>query len=147
MLHMLRGYLGTPVFWQGIREYYHRYRDSNASTADLRKVMEDVSGKDLAWFFKQWLYHAGSPVLEGGWRYNATSKKIEIDLAQVQPGEVYRLPLEVAVRGAGHGPEAIARIEMTAQRQRFEIPAESEPAAVELDPHTWVLMDANFTKR
>ncbi len=147
VLHMLRGYLGTPVFWRGIREYYHRYRDSNASTADLRKVMEDVSGKDLAWFFKQWLYHAGSPVLEGDWRYNATSKKIEIDLAQVQPGEVYRLPLEVAVRGAGHGPEAIARIEMTAQRQRFEIAAESEPAAVQLDPHTWALMDANFTKR
>ena len=36
---------------------------------------------------------------------------------------------------------------MTAARQSFEIPAEREPAAVELDPNTWVLMDAHFTKR
>jgi aminopeptidase N len=147
VLHMLRGYLGTPAFWQGIREYYRRFRDSNASTADLRKVMEDVSGKDLGWFFDQWLYRAGSPVLEGGWRYDAAAKKIEIDLAEVQPGEVYRLPLEVAVKGAGGVPAAIAKIEMTAARQHFEIPAEREPAAVELDPNTWVLMDAHFTKR
>jgi aminopeptidase N len=147
VLHMLRGYLGTPLFWQGIREYYHRYRDSNASTADLRKVMEDISGKDLAWFFGQWLYRAGSPALEGGWRYNAAAKKIEIELAEVQLGAVYRLPLEVAVRGAGGVAASIARIEMTAARQSFEIPAESEPAAVELDPNTWVLMDAHFTKR
>jgi len=109
--------------------------------------MEDISGKDLAWFFGQWLYRAGSPALEGGWRYNAAAKKIEIELAEVQLGAVYRLPLEVAVRGAGGVAASIARIEMTAARQSFEIPAESEPAAVELDPNTWVLMDAHFTKR
>ena len=32
-LHMLRGQIGTEKFWAGIREYYHRYRDSNASSA------------------------------------------------------------------------------------------------------------------
>ena len=31
-LHMLRGVIGTEKFWAGIREYYRRFRDSNAST-------------------------------------------------------------------------------------------------------------------
>ena len=36
-LHMLRGQIGTDKFWAGIREYYRRYRDSNASTADFQR--------------------------------------------------------------------------------------------------------------
>lgn len=36
VLHMLRAQLGTETFWAGIREYYRRYRDANASSDDLR---------------------------------------------------------------------------------------------------------------
>ena len=140
-LHVLRGVIGTEKFWAGIREYYRRYRDGNASTADFRKVMEETSGADLGWFFEQWMYRAGSPVVEGGWRYNAAAKRVEIELSQTQPGDVYRLPMEVSVAGK------IERIEMTEKRQRFEIAAESAPASVALDPNTWVLMDARFSKR
>lgn len=140
-LHMLRGQTGTEKFWAGIREYYRRYRDGNASTEDFRKVMEEASGSDLRWFFEQWLYRAGSPVVVGGWKYNAGAKRVEIELTQTQPGEAYRLPMEVAVAGK------LARVEMTQKQQRFEIPAEQAPAAVELDPNTWILMDAKFAKR
>jgi aminopeptidase N len=134
---MLRGQMGTEKFWEGIREYYRRYRDRNASTDDFRQVMEEVSGADLGWFFRQWLYRAGSPVVEGGWRYNAAAKKIEIELAQTQPGDAYRLPLEVGV----------AKIEMTRKQQRFEIPADQEPADLSLDPNTWILMATHFGRK
>ena len=140
-LHILRGEIGTEKFWAGIREYYRRYRDSNASTADFRRVMEEVSGADLGWFFQQWMYRPGSPVVEGGWKYDAAAKKIEIDLAQTQPGDAYRLPLEIGVDGK------IEKVDMRSKQQRFEIEAASEPARVELDPNTWILMDAKFSKR
>jgi aminopeptidase N len=106
--------------------------------------MEEVSGADLGWFFEQWLYRAGSPAVEGGWKYNAATKKIEVELTQTQAGEAFRLPLEVAVRGA---QARIEKIEMTGKRQSFEIAADQEPASVELDPNTWMLMDAKFAKR
>jgi aminopeptidase N len=139
-LHMLRGQIGTAKFWEGIREYYRRYRDANASTDEFRKVMEEVAGADLGWFFRQWLYRAGSPVLEGGWHYDPEAKKIAIDLRQLQAGDPYRLPLEVGVAIRGEAPK-IERIEMTAPRQRFEIPAAAEPSSVELDPNTWLLLE------
>ena len=44
-LHMLRYTIGTDRFWDGIREYYRRYQNSNASTDDLREIMERVSGE------------------------------------------------------------------------------------------------------
>lgn len=149
-LHMLRGLLGAEKFWDGIREYYRRYRDSNASTADFRKTMEETSGMDLAWFFEQWLYRAGSPVVEGGWRYNRSSRKIEIELTQTQAGTAYRLPIELSITRAGRRglPETtLEKIELTQKRQSFEIPAEQEPVAVDLDPNTWALISATFSKR
>jgi aminopeptidase N len=140
-LHMLRGVAGTEKFWAGIREYYRRYRDSNASTDDLRAVMEEAAGVDLGWFFRQWLYRPGSPSVEGGWKYNESGKKVEINLLQTQEGEPFRLPLEVSIG------DKIERIEMTSKSQHFEIPADHAPASVDLDPNCWVLMDAKFAGR
>ncbi len=134
-LHLLRGQLGTEKFWEGIREYYRRFRDGNASTGDFRRVMEEVSGRDLGWWFSQWLYRPGSPRIEGGWLYRRGV--VEIELAQTQAGEVFRMPMEVAVGSK------IERIEMTRKEQRFEIAAEQAPASVTLDPNVWMLMDAS----
>jgi aminopeptidase N len=147
VLHMLRGMIGTDRFWTGIREYYRRYRDQNASTDDFRDVMDRAGGMPLSWFFDQWLKRPGMPSLKGGWRYDAAAKQIEIDLAQVQGGVAFRMPLEIAVAGATGAPR-IERIEMTQEAGRFRIPADAEPASVTLDPNTWVLMQvADFVKR
>jgi aminopeptidase N len=140
-LHMLRGQIGTEKFWAGIREYYRRFRNSNASTDDFRKVMEEASGQDLGWWFQQWLYRPGSPTLEGSWSYNPATKKVTVDLAQTQPGDPYRLPIEVGVAGK------IEKIEMTSKQQRFELAADADPASVELDPNTWLLAEVKFSKK
>jgi aminopeptidase N len=145
-LHMLRGITGNEKFWAGMREYYRRFRDGSASTADFRQVMEEAAGADLAWFFQQWLYRAGSPAVEGTWSYNAQSKMVELDLAQTQIGDVFRLPLDVAVSAHG-APAKIEKIELNAKRQTFEIASAAEPVDVELDPEARVLMDVKFAKR
>jgi aminopeptidase N len=144
-LHMLRGQIGTEKFWAGIREYYKRYRDSNASTEDLRKVMEEVSGVNLEWFFRQWLYRAGSPAVEGTWAYNEPSKTLQIQLTQTQDGDAFRLPLEVAIATAGAARPKVVKVEMTRKQQRFNVTSD-EPTDVELDPNTWILMDAKFPR-
>ncbi|HLJ45772.1 MAG TPA: M1 family metallopeptidase [Bryobacteraceae bacterium] len=140
-LHMLRGVIGTEKFWAGIRAYYQTYRDGNASTDDFRRVMEDASGMELGWFFQQWLNRPGFPVIDGSWHYDPEASRIIVDLAQTQPGEVYRLPVEI-----GAGP-FVEKVEMTQKTQHFEIKVEKEPPDVTLDPKTWVLMDAHFAKR
>ena len=145
VLHMLRGIMGTDAFWSGIRAYYARYRDRNASTDDFRAVMEQRHGQDLRRFFDQWLRRPGSPVIEGGWHYDAVSKKLVVELEQKQAAEVFRLPLELQI-GGGES-RRIERLEMTEKRQRFEIALEKAPAAVALDPNLWVLMDTRFEAR
>lgn len=146
-LHMLRGQVGPEAFAAGIREYYARHRDGTARTADFRRVMEEQSGQELGWFFDQWLRRPWSPAVAGGWRYDPAAKKVVIDLAQTQRGEPYRLPLEVGLTPAGGGPPRVERVELTKAEQRFELAADAEPAAVALDPDSWVLMQPTFAKR
>ena len=144
-LHMLRGLLGDETFWAGIRAYYARYRNANASTADFRQVIEEVSGRDLGWFFEQWLERPGGfPQVKGTWSYDAQARAIRIELEQAQPEAPYRLPIELSVRTSGSQPPRLERIEMRERRQAFTIAADAQPEAVTLDPGSWTLMDAEL---
>ena len=140
-LHMLRDVVGTDTFWRGIRDYYRRYMNQTASTDDFRQVMEQASGQELGWFFRQWLNRSGVPRLEGTWRYDAAAREVVVTVRQTQAGAPYRLSLGVGVdAGAGARPVvrrmAIADGETTA---RFS--ADREPASVEFDPDVWTLAE------
>jgi aminopeptidase N len=140
-LHMLRGIIGTEAFWTGIRAYYRRYRDRNASTADFRQVMEQASGQQLSWFFDQWLNRAGIPAVGGSWRYDAAARQVEIELSQTQTGDAYRLPIDVGMTEPG-GKVRVERVDLAGRTGRFTLNADAEPRALTLDPNTWVLMQA-----
>ena len=142
VLHMLRAEVGTEHFWTAIREYYRRYRDQNASTADLRAIFEQVSGKDLGWFFAQWLTRPGVPKLEGTWRYDAAKKVVEITVKQTQAADPYRLAVDVGVISAAGAPARLERADLTGRSVTITIPANAKPASVTLDPDTWLLMEA-----
>jgi aminopeptidase N len=146
-LHMLRHRLGTETFWSGIREYYRRHRDGNVSTDDFRRVMEEVSGQDLANFFRQWLRRPGSPEVKGTWQYLADDHKIEVQLEQIQPGDAYQMPIEVGIDIEGSTTMRIEKVELTGRRQRFELKADKVPTSVTLDPNTWVLMRSSLSAR
>jgi len=147
VLHMLRGIVGADRFRAGIRDYYQRYRNMNASTDDFRQVMQQAGETDLTWFFDQWLKRPGLPKLKGTWRYDASAKQVQIDLAQVQAGPPFRIPLDVGVAEGGAQPR-IQRVELSQASGRFTIPFDREPASVVLDPNSWVLMEAaEFTRQ
>jgi aminopeptidase N len=140
VLHMLRGLVGSDVFRSALREYYRRYRNANASTDDFRQVVEQASGRELGWFFDQWLRRPGVPAVSGSWRYVPDRKEIELELRQMHAGDPFRLPIEIGLTPSDGAPIRVERIELTEAAGRFTIPAGAEPASVVLDPNTWVLL-------
>ena len=148
VLHMLRGILGTDVFWDGLRTYYRQYRDSNASSEDFQQVMETTSGQDLDWFFEQWLYQSGHPQYEGTWHYNQATSELTVTLNQAQPhGARFRMPLELGVYLDDGQPLHIERVDVDKAQNTFTFTYDQAPTNVVLDPNTWVLMEANFSER
>jgi aminopeptidase N len=141
ILHMLREKVGTETFWRGIRDYYRRHMNATASTDDFRQVMEQTSGQDLAWFFRQWLNRSGVPALSGSWRYDASAKEVVVTVRQTQTGDPYRLSLGVGlVLAAGELP-SVQQMSVDGRETTMRFPAATEPAAVVLDPAVSTLAD------
>ncbi|MEZ4425646.1 MAG: M1 family aminopeptidase [Gemmatimonadota bacterium] len=140
VLHMLRKRLGDEAFHEGIRRYYARFYNANATTLDFRQTIEEASGQDLEVFFEQWLYRGGNPRLEGAWWYDAARRAVVVELRQTQAGAPFHLPLEVGIYSGGQRtPVRLETVELTGREHRFELPVDAEPADVRLDPGAWAL--------
>jgi len=140
-LHMLRDVVGTETFWRGMREYYRRYVNGTASTDDLRLVMEQASGQDLTWFFRQWLNRSGVPAMAGSWRYDAAAKQVVVTVRQTQTAEPYRVSLGVGLMPTAGAPPRVQQMPITGRETTTTFPADVEPVSVVLDPGVWVLAE------
>jgi aminopeptidase N len=148
ILHMLRGVVGTEVFWKGIRSYYAKYKDLNATTEDFRREMEEASGMDLEVFFDQWLYGPGTLQLNGTWQFDAKNKAVKVRLDQVQKdGSLFKMPLEIGIYGTSDKQQVIKTISVDKKSDIFTFPIDFTPEKVVLDPNYWVLMEADFSKK
>ncbi len=148
ILHMLRGFVGTDVFWKGIRSYYKKYKDSNATTEDFKREMEEASGLVLEDFFQQWLYRPGILKYDGSWEYDSKKKEVKIRIDQVQTdGSLFKMPLEVGIYGLESQKPEIKRVLVNEKSNTFIFPVDFEPEKLVLDPNFWVLMEASFTKK
>ncbi len=137
VLNMLRHKLGDEIFWKGIREYYKKYQNSNVLTDDFISIMEQVSGKNLESFFKQWLFIKGHPKLK--YESNYKKRKLQITINQLQKHHVYDFPLEI---GIVQGDEIkIETIEVNKQSETFEINLKSKPDSIILDLNYWLLFE------
>ncbi|TRM75982.1 peptidase M1 [Sulfolobus sp. E5] len=103
VLHTLRSYLGDSKFKLGIKNYLEKYKFSSVDTEDFRKAMEEVANEDLTWFFDQYVYTAGHPIVN----VHYDGKRIKIE----QTGDIkYDMFLEVRVMKRD-GSEKILTIE------------------------------------
>ena len=53
MLRHLEGLLGEESFARAMRVFFQRHRFTHPDTRDFQRTIEDVSGRDLGWFFSQ----------------------------------------------------------------------------------------------
>jgi aminopeptidase N len=123
VLHMLRQEVGDENFWKGIQLFYEQFRNKIALTEDFKRVMENVSGKDLELFFHQWLYVSGQPELKitNGAGKKKGSRVIIID--QKQPIVfTFTLDLEIKDKAGTRIEKAFIRDKVT----RLTIKGETE---------------------
>jgi aminopeptidase N len=147
VLHMLRGLVGDQAFFNGIRDYYRRYEHRTAATTDFRRAIEQAAGRELAWFFDQWLFRPGFPRLRVTSRWNAGERIATITVEQTQRSSwpTFRLPLTMEVDIDGSIEQRT--LDMDERRETFRIPAAVAPRRVTVDPDGWVLKDVESEPR
>ncbi|MGB8375518.1 MAG: M1 family metallopeptidase [Salegentibacter sp.] len=148
ILHMLRHYVGDEAFFASLKEYLNTYNHSNAEAQQLRLVFEKVTGKDLSWFWDQWYYGKGYPVLDVNYTYDNSTKMAKVFISQAQDGErIFRLPMKVDVYDASGGKRRI-NYTLDAREDTLQIPYPNgaKPALIDVDAEKVLLAKINDHK-
>jgi len=101
ILNTLRSLIGEETFRKGLSRFLKKFEYSVADTEDFRKTMEEVSGKNLEWFFEQFFYNSGHPALRVEEEWKDDAKKLLIRIKQVQGDDslnTYILPLKIHIK-------------------------------------------------
>ncbi|MBE7697518.1 M1 family metallopeptidase [Tenacibaculum finnmarkense] len=96
ILHMLRNYVGDQAFYAGLKHYLTANKYGTAEAHQLRLSFEEITGKDLNWFFKQWYFNSGHPVLEISYDYNKLRKTVNVNIIQTQEND-FKFPLAIDI--------------------------------------------------
>lgn len=134
VLRMLREMLGHATMERVQREYFRRHALKHVTPADFQRVAEEVSGRDLDWFFRQWIettaqldYGVGSATTTragNGWRTT-----VEV----IRLGDAW-MPVTLRVAGTNRVLDSRQRV------QRVTVVTREKPTEVVLDPDL-VLID------
>lgn len=137
VVHMLRDTVGDEVFWKAINRYLKRHRFGNVASTDLKTAFEEESGKDLGWFFEQWVYGVGHPVLRINSTYSPSTKSITVNVNQTQAAgrngpSAYRIPLDLEIATESGSKTVTMNISKRSETATFRIGA--RPKSIDADP-------------
>ncbi len=144
VLHMLRHVLGDSVFFLSLRQYANdpALQYGTASTQDFQSVCERVSGRDLDYYFQEWVYGEKYPVyiLSWTWKSFGDSSAVILDIGQIlgrSNPAFFTMPIDIRITAAGR--DTTFTVLNNSPQQRFVIRFDSKPDTVILDPERWIM--------
>ena len=143
VLHMLRGILGDAVFFQTLRTYVASptVAYKTAVTEDFQAIAQQVSGKSLDYFFKQWIYGEGYPTYKAtvspGSTANTASVRLEQRNTTATNPTSFTMPVQLQLKSAA-GDTTVTVFTDQAD-QMFTVPTRGAISGLVIDPNNWIL--------
>lgn len=149
VLHMLRHLTGPENYRRAIVRYLQENAYKNVTGEDLLRAFHDELGLGLEWFWDQWVYGGGEPVLEV--EEKTEDSVIVIRIRQLQEGEgvvrPFRLPLDVEfiyADGSKESKHVVA--DSLISEFRWPISSKGRPQCVIVDAGNQLLRDLRHSK-
>jgi aminopeptidase N len=86
ILHQLRFILGDESFFRALGAFLDAYAFEPVDTHDFMKTVKEVTGRNMDWFFEQYIFSPGHPVFEISSSWDAGDGQMHLRVAQVQRG-------------------------------------------------------------
>jgi aminopeptidase N len=139
VLHMLRREMGDAAFFRLLREFADRHRHGKAAIADFQRLAGEAAGRDLDWFFAQWLGRTGGMALTYSFRNAPEGNRVRLRVSQ--PAPAYRADVGVLVELEGSAGEVREhRIRLRTGQDEVDLPVAGRVRSVVLDPDGDLLM-------
>jgi aminopeptidase N len=147
ILHMLRNVVGDDAFFASLNLYLTRHKFQAAEIHHLRLCFEEITGKDLNWFFNQWFLDKGHPVLEFSQNFDETTNTLSVTINQKQDFTqvpLYKLPIAIDV----YKDEKAQRFNITTDKvsETFTFTLDYKPTLVNIDADKVLLSEKTDIK-
>ena len=145
ILHMLRNYVGDQAFFASLNKYLTTNKFGNGSAHKLRLAFEEVTGKDLNWFFNQWYFGNGHPKLEINYGYDSAAHIANVYVKQTQTGDkIFRLPMAIDIY---YGAQKTRhQVWANSKADTFSFAAPTRPDLINVDGDKIILADKRDNK-
>jgi tetratricopeptide (TPR) repeat protein len=138
VMGMLRYVIGDEKFFETLKAYVEQDGWKPSNTDDFRKVAETVSGKDLGYFFTQWIESSGAPEFKLEYTiFRLAEKGFRVMGKVSQDLDTFRMPVDLRIETEGN-PEN-ARVEVIGTSSEFSVDTFGKPKNVIIDPDNHVL--------
>ncbi len=95
--HMLRNYVGDDAYFKSLNNYLTTNKFKAGEAGQMRLAFEEVTGKDMNWFWNQWFYGSGNPIVKIDYNYEIPGKAMVIIEQTQKTDKIFRLPLAIDV--------------------------------------------------
>jgi aminopeptidase N len=146
VLHMLRVILrnesgSDELFRRLLSGFLREHAGGEAFTADFQQQLEKLTGRDWAWFFKQWV--EGTHIPEYRWARQVEETgdgrcTLEVTVSQVDAPAGFRMPVPLQVE-LEDGTRKQFVLEINKIEISFRFPLSWHPVSVVLNPGNTVL--------
>jgi aminopeptidase N len=149
VLHMLRGVLADEPFFRSLQRYCRDNQERSVTTQDLIDSIDAETGRNLEWFFDQWVFKPGHPVFKVSWSWDEATKLATVTVKQTQKTDdgtsIFRVPVTIDFRKGRQKPSSF-RVEIREAEHTFVFPLAAKPDVCRFDPFNWVLKELDFEK-
>ena len=159
VLLTLEGIIGEDTMARAMRTYFMKYRFTHPSKEDFLKTVEEVSGKDLRWYFNPAVY--GSPVFDYevtkidsypvNWHQDEKTQKAQgkdnknilyQSYVSLHRKEDFVMPVEVEIK-FDNGEKIREHWDDQNRWTRFSYLKKAQVVSAELDPDHRIFFDRN----
>ena len=141
VLSMLRQLLGSESFDQMLKSYYKTFSGRNVTLEDFEAFASKNAGRDLRFFFGQWVDSTGVPEFRSDYRILRTRDGFRVPGTVRQDLDTFELPVEVLLRTeAGSERQTLL---MKGTSVDFDITTASKPLEIVVDPDGRILRSSD----
>jgi len=135
---MLRETMGKQQFGQLLHKFLEQYRNKSASIDDFERLTSQVAGKNMRYFFAQWVEGTGVPEFSVDYQIIRTRQgKFRTRGTVRQNFDNLHMPVEITLHSEGDSQTKILYLD--GRSEDFDFESNGQPISAEVDPNDKIL--------